>query len=505
MSQNPSKTFRKIRIHRKSVAEPSPDLRSKAIIEITRYGIGLDVHKDTVMVCVCAQTCQSEILDIRSHQFRNSPPGLQEMTAFLSKFLPVSHYLMECTGIYHRPVYHALERAFPNAKDKILAMNPLLVHRRLTDLGNKHDKADARRMAELSFYERLLRPSYVGSPAFFHLRDTLRNYQHTKKETTRYVNRIHRLLCSINFMYKLDLHQEWCLHFLDYAIHNLNSLGNTFQSMIEDYQQDGKPTKVLLKHQTEILVYGDITIPQGCRFNLRQLLLQYFQAEANATQYLLETERQILKDLEFQQNYIRLLEIPCVGQVSALHILTELGDFHRFKGWKAFAKFCGVVPTIQESGGTRAAGHINRFTNAHLRRVLTQVAILYVNGKAKGTDLGIFAHRQRNLRGLPFKKAVMRVAQKLSRIIYGVLVNNVEYNPMYEQAVRKMQRLKKRQARSGTMLEPRQTKSLKRDISGFLVSNHDILTSKSRFFLVKGFQDLIRKSRSLGDQEDGPD
>ena len=494
MSQSPSKSFRKKTTRRKSRRSPQGSTSSGTEIEITRYGVGLDVHKENIVVSVAAQTEQNLIVQIRTHKFRNHPPGLQELTQFLQKYQPVSHYLMECTGIYHRPLYHALEGAFPNSKTKIIAMNPLLVHRKLTDLGNKHDKADAQGMAELSFYDRLIRPSYVGTPEFFHLRDTLRNYKHAKKEASKHVNRIHRVLCSVNFMCKLNLHHEWELHLLDYIIATEGPIKRAFKAMVESSRLEKRSISSLMKHQEDFVPYFNIELPKSSRFNLRQLVIQYLQAETNAAQYLLQTEKQILKDAEFEHWYLQLLRIPCVGQISALRLITELGDFRRFVNWKAFAKYCGVVPEIKESGGTFTASHINRFTNAHLRTALSQVAMLYVNGYAKGTDLSIFAHRQRVLRRLPYKKAVMRVAHKLSRIIYQVLVNNVTYDVTYEQTKAKIQRLQRKNTKHGTMLESSQTRSLQRDISQLLVTNSQYMTSKSRFFLVKGFQQLIRKA-----------
>jgi len=88
----------------------------------------------------------------------------------------------------------------------------------------------------------------------------------------------------------------------------------------------------------------------------------------------------------------------------------------------------------------------------------------------------------------------MRVAQKLSRIIYQVLINNVSYDATFEQSKAKIQRLQRRNAKHGTMLEFPHTRSLRRDISQLLVTNSQYMTSKSRFFLVKGFQQLIRKA-----------
>jgi len=497
MSHNPSKSFRKKTTRRKSSRNPQKSSPSGTEIEIMRYGVGLDVHKENIVVSVAAQTTQNMIIEVRTHKFRNHPQGLRELTQFLQKYQPISHYLMECTGIYHRPVYHALEAAFPNSRAKIIAMNPLLVHRKLTDLGNKHDKADAQGMAELSFYDRLIRPSYIGSPEFFHLRDTLRNYMYAKKEALRNVNRIHRVLCSVNFMHKLDLHHEWELHFLDFIIATKGPIKLAFKAMIESKHLMKRSITSLLKHQEKYVPYFNIILPEASRFNLQQLVIQYLQSETNAAKFLLHTEKQILKDVEFQHWYLQLLRIPCVGQISALRLITELGDFRRFVNWKAFAKYCGVVPEIKESGGVFTPGHINRFTNTHLRTALSQIAMLYVNGFAKGTDLHVFAHRQRVIRRLPYKKAVMRVAQKLSRIIYQVLVNNITYDATFEQTKAKMQRLQRFKAKKGTMLESSQTRSLRRDISQFFVTNSSYLTSKSRFFLVKGFHQLIRKANAV--------
>ena len=89
----------------------NPQFTSKC--EISRYSVGLDVHRDTVVVCVCAQTAQSDIVVVKQHTFRNLPNDLKEMTQFLQKFQPIAHYLMECSGVYHRPVFNALEVAFP--------------------------------------------------------------------------------------------------------------------------------------------------------------------------------------------------------------------------------------------------------------------------------------------------------------------------------------------------------------------------------------------------------
>ncbi|WP_457918047.1 IS110 family RNA-guided transposase [Candidatus Lokiarchaeum ossiferum] len=503
MSQNPSKTFRLHKKKCKSRGSLHLSSNSTFIEQIIRFGVGMDVHRDTVVVCICAQTAQNEIIVVKQHSFRNVPTGLQEMMNFLKKYRPISHYLMECTGIYHRPVYHALERAFPQEKEKIIAMNPLLVHRRLTDLGNKHDKADAQRMAELSFYDKLLRPSYVGDPQFFHLRDCLRSYTRSRQDSTRFKNRIHRVLCSIHFMYKFDLGKEWSLQILDYWIHHGGVFQNAFQALLLHMIEEGMPILILQKHSDDFAPFASVSLTRESTFNLAQLLQQFLEVERHAAQYLLQTEQFILSDAEFTTNYQALLTIPCMGPVSALQILTEVGDFRRFRDWRAFAKFCGVVPEIKESGSSINKGHVNRYTNAHLRRSLVQIANLIINGKASRTDLDEFATKQYHSRKLPFKKACMKVAFKLSRIVYNILVKNIQYDPHYEQTQQKMQKLLRRKARTGTLLQSAQVRALRKDIGRFFVNHHEHLNSKSRFLLTRGFTQMIDKvnKKDLNDKD----
>ena len=144
-----------------------------------RYGVGFDVHKATIATCVKAQTPTGEIVEVQAHVFRCTPAGLNELMAFLQRFKPVCHFLMECTGIYHFPLYFKLQATFPDARNQITAMNPLLVHRRIADLGRKTDKADAGNLASLAFYDDLIRPSYIGSTQYLQLREMVRSYHHS--------------------------------------------------------------------------------------------------------------------------------------------------------------------------------------------------------------------------------------------------------------------------------------------------------------------------------------
>ncbi|WP_457916720.1 hypothetical protein [Candidatus Lokiarchaeum ossiferum] len=134
---------------------------------------------------------------------------------------------------------------------------------------------------------------------------------------------------------------------------------------------------------------------------------------------------------------------------------------------------------------------------------MVQIANLIINGKASGTDLDEFATKQYHSRKLPFKKACMKVAFKLSRIVYNILVKNIQYDPHYEQTQQKMQKLLRRKARTGTLLQSAQVRALRKDIGRFFVNHHEHLNSKSRFLLTRGFTQMIDKvnKKDLNDKD----
>ncbi|MHA1521337.1 MAG: IS110 family transposase [Promethearchaeota archaeon] len=468
--------------------------------DICRMGIGLDVHKDTVAVCVSGQTSTGEIIELKYHVFRNDHLGLQEMCRFLRRYNRNSTFLMECTGVYHVAVFRALNVAFPACRDRIIAMNPLLVHNRIADLGSKNDRADARSISALTFYTKILRPSYVGSSHFFAIRDHMRAYHRNHTQMTRLKNRIHRQLHLANQKFCFDMSKEWCLQLLDRYIGQSWSLKECFEDYSVTLQEQGKG-KVLAKHTAEIMLHGDVLLTKEQRFTLQIDLLQLFHSERVGAIYLKRAEENILRDKRLSQHYRLFQLIPGFGPVTILTLLTEIGDYSRFYSSKAFVKFCGVIPTVQQSGKMRTKGHVNRFTNKHIRLALCQAAGVLIAMKRRNTDLGEFAYRQRHIRGLPFKKAVLKVAEKYSRTVYQLLTDRREYDPTWDITQKKRAATAKKLQTKGSLLESSQTRGLRRNIQDFFVSHSELLNATSRYHLVNGFERLIRKSQYL-DRED---
>ena len=468
--------------------------------KIIHYGVGFDVHKFRIHACISAQIDTGDILEVKHHVFSANPHGVIEILNFLRKFNPIKCMLMECTSVYHIALFQALSDEYGKTSTEIIAMNPLLLNRRLTDLGRHADKADAQAMASLSFYRKLLRASYVGTKDFIFLRDSMRSFHKTQSSLSQCRNRIHRLLSIVNFKAPLDIKTEWGLKLLDRWISSNKSFKDAYYDRIKELDESGKGTAILLKRERDFNPYFEVKLNENVRFALQLQLGRLLYVDCLAATYLRRTEQLVLEDDEFRQNYRSLLTIPGFGAVTALTVLVELGDYHRFKNWKAMAKFCGVVPTIHQTGEYKARGHVNRYSNKHLRKVLSQAGGVLVNRSTNDTDISRYAHSQYRLKHLPYKKAIIKTAQKLARIVYGILVTKIEYDPNYETALRAKKIRERQFARSGSLMSSGRTRGLRRNIQDFIVSNYDFLNSTSKYHLVSGFERMVHKAQWVDQQ-----
>lgn len=70
----------------------------------------------------------------------------------------------------------------------------------------------------------------------------------------------------------------------------------------------------------------------------------------------------------------RLRCLRGIDTLSALGLVTEIGDFARFKTAEEFMAFVGLVPSEHSSGERRRQGSITKVGNSHVRRLLVESA-----------------------------------------------------------------------------------------------------------------------------------
>lgn len=69
-----------------------------------------------------------------------------------------------------------------------------------------------------------------------------------------------------------------------------------------------------------------------------------------------------------------LVTMPGIGQLTALTILGEWGDWKRFKSPGAVANYAGLTPTVASSNATSHYGHLSKQGPRYLRWILAEAA-----------------------------------------------------------------------------------------------------------------------------------
>lgn len=94
-----------------------------------------------------------------------------------------------------------------------------------------------------------------------------------------------------------------------------------------------------------------------------------------AQRALLDEEITAIARSESYAAAVRLLScLRGIAELSALTLLVEVGDFHRFGSAPEFMGFTGLTASEHSSGERRRQGAITKTGNAHLRRVLVEAA-----------------------------------------------------------------------------------------------------------------------------------
>lgn len=133
---------------------------------------------------------------------------------------------------------------------------------------------------------------------------------------------------------------------------------------------------------------------------------------------------ELMKTERYRQDYDLLRTVPGVGCVTAITLLLECGDLTDFKSAEAFCSFVGLVPDAYQSGSHSVDCPITRRRHKALRYMITECAWRAICRDSHLSDLYVAYSRR-----MPRPKAIVKVANKLAKIIKFVLKNKQVYDP----------------------------------------------------------------------------
>lgn len=207
------------------------------------------------------------------------------------------------------------------------------------------------------------------------------------------------------------------------VINNLRGACREFGVLVRDGVRRG------LDHIAEVLADESSPIPSLLRPTMRAELEE---ARLLATR-LLDLEAQLCR-IAAASHVCELLEsVPGIGLITSTALAAKTGgDVSMYRGNRRFASSFGLTPKEESSGGYQRFGRISKRGDGYIRKLLTHgarsllLAATITQRQGKPLDhlrtwaLQVQARTHRN-------KAVCALANKLARICYAVLRDQVPY------------------------------------------------------------------------------
>jgi transposase len=309
--------------------------QQKPVVEFDQVvfrGCGLDVHEKTVVATIDGEGIRRE-----TRTFDTFTSSLNDLRSWLKQY-GITHVAMESTGVYWKPVFNILEDSL-----QVLLVNA----RHLKNVpGRKTDKIDSQWICKL-LLGGLLKASYVPEEKIRQLRDLSRYCGKLVQQLAAEKNRVQKVLEDANIKLSSvvsDTSGVVATRLIDGLIAGRQDLPAL---IAESYHGRLKASK------TQLLQALTGRVTDHHRFMLREIKkhMEWLQAE------IAELDAQMDRILQEDQEAIGLLTtIPGVDKTAAKKIVAETGlDMEAFGSEKKLAKWAGICPGNNESGGKKKA------------------------------------------------------------------------------------------------------------------------------------------------------
>ena len=327
--------------------------------------IGMDIHKNFIQ----AAAMDKEGTIIKEQQFKSDGEAIKRFINSLKTKNIQAAIEATCTW-YH--VYETLDA---------LGIETILVNMRRTktiaESKIKTDKLDAKTIAQC-LRTGFIATAYIPPKTILEQRTILRHRMSLRKEITRYKNKIHAILLRNG------------IHHRDYS-DLFGAGGMTF--------------------------LRSLTLSDSEQYSLTSYLAIVETLEHEKSQ----TEKKIETLCKHNQQAMLLTSIPGISYYSAMIILTEIGEIHRFPHPKKLCSYAGLVPRTIQSGSHVYQGRILKECNQNLKWILDQCTHTHIRCCPNSLITKLY-HRVENKKGT--NKAAVAASRKLLTCIWYMLMKS---------------------------------------------------------------------------------
>ena len=376
-----------------------------------RIVCGLDVHKDSVYLCILSSTGEivEKVFGVLTFQ-------LAKMRDLMLKH-HVQEVGMESTSVYWIPIWRVLEPHF-----KLKLVNPYFI-KQLP--GHKSDVKDAQWIAECMQKE-LVRGSFVPPERIQQLR--------------QYDRRIFDLDDEINRkLSKLDAALQRCNIRLSNYVSNTDS--KSYKEVVARISEGITDPKVLVEE-----IHGRIINRHGRKTIIAALTGVITQADSDMMRQIREeidiAERhkqecidkmQEICEKEYSDQLRNLQTIPGVKLRAATSLIAEIGiDMSHFETANHLASWSGLKPRNDESNKVIKSKRITH-GNRYLRRTIIECS--WAASRTQGCFFSRFSYHQTQVRKKTKMKVQVAISRKLLICAWHILSKNVPYQDFYERGI----------------------------------------------------------------------
>lgn len=334
---------------------------------------------------------------------------------------------MESTSTYHYPVMrYFLEQGY-----EVIVVNPNLVKKSSTTFRKtKTDRLDSIKIAETYFKEEIKSNAIKNGTLYDDLQAANRQFLNLEKALTAIKNRYTRLLdlCIPEherfYTNKADRYNKKYITLFEYLPHTeyiqatrVDRITNIL-NMAFEWKYTERLTKEAIKlkgisknsysgvhkHSNEVAnLQQTITI-------LRTLLSNQEQAKIR----MITLGKQV-------KEYKYINSVFGIGEQSASQLIAELGDLSRFKNYKQINAYCGLEPSVYQSGKAFYNGRITKSGNPFARKVLyTTIMGIVKASRVHMPEHPINVYYTKKKENKSTKESVIATSTKLIRILFSL-------------------------------------------------------------------------------------
>ncbi len=332
----------------------------------------------------------------------------------------------EYTGVYALP----LLSFFLSEDYRIYQISPLesAKMRKASVRPTKNDSLDTGTIAKV-YYSRRMNPYFPQGSIYDDFREMSRQYQYEVRMAVSEMNRYRRCLDAVWPLFDeiIDYSSDISL---DVVIHYGHPSAVRSAKGVLSVIRKSRPGKCQTREKIaeEMFEYSKSHESGAAKDSF--LVKETVALAERVKESIRRRENMLQKMIDLASSlpeFSVVKSLPAVADISAVRLLSEIGDIHRFSSSSSFVAYIGLDPMVLQSGKqTGEHLHITKKGNAWLRTTL----YLIVGNMCRccpDTKIAKFVAKKKN-DGLSYKAAKIAGSAKLARIIYSMLWNGTCYS-----------------------------------------------------------------------------